>query len=272
MKILLAIVLIFTITAIVLLAIQSRFIYFPRKYETGYIEKVHKDLIFISYSTDEGGQVAFYLPPRNKDIDNAGPDRVWVFFGGNANLALDWLGFIERSPHKNDGFLMIDYPGYGVNEGDPSPSGILESSSEAFSALADTLQIGTESLKEKLGVVGHSLGAAAGLDFAVKYSVKKLLLIAPFTTMHDMAVLMVGYPFCYVLLHRFDNVHRLKEITKMNKPPHIVLIHGDMDDVIPVTMSRKLAKMYKDDIQYIEIEGQDHINIRDNAEEVFADM
>ena len=48
--------------------------------------------------------------------------------GGNAGLALDWLETAvefmasrDRPPATQAAFLLVDYPGYGTNAGEPSP-------------------------------------------------------------------------------------------------------------------------------------------------------
>src|SRR5690606_8547888 len=85
-----------------------------------------------------------------------------------------------------------------------------------------------------LGVVGHSLGAAAALQFAAEHPVDRVVVVAPFTSTMDMARRMVGPIFAHLLHHRFDNRARLRELAARETPPRVLLLHGDNDPVIPV--------------------------------------
>ena len=66
-------------------------------------------------------------PPGNDSVQ-----RVWVLFGGNAGLALDWLGLLTQVNSPGVGFLLIDYPGYGACEGSASPETIRSSTGKPF--------------------------------------------------------------------------------------------------------------------------------------------
>ncbi len=267
MKLIIVLALVFALIALVLLLLQHRMIYFPRPYEPGRLSRLPAELLLLDYTTTEGKQVTFYLPPRERPQEP--PGRLWVMFGGNATLALDWMGFIEGSPHTRDGFLLIDYPGYGENEGRASPVKIPESTEEAFRTLARHLGVEPSALESGMGVIGHSLGAAAALQFATRRPVERVLLIAPFTTMRDMAVRTVGYPLCYLLTHRFDNRRRLAELSKRPNPPQVAIIHGDADGVVPVEMGRELAGVAPGITRYIEIPNLDHMSILEEAESYF---
>ncbi|CAE8629726.1 unnamed protein product [Polarella glacialis] len=82
-------------------------------------------------------QSALLLKPQSGDVD-----VLWVLFGGNAMLATDWLPFCTRlltargaSPKlPGVAFLLVDYPGYGSNLGEPTPGSILKGSCEAIRA------------------------------------------------------------------------------------------------------------------------------------------
>src|SRR5688572_25848141 len=84
--------------------------------------------------------------------------------------------------HEEVGFLMVDYPGYGElilrnlndmwsvgeNEGRPTPEKVQENMQGAIDALAKELGVSHAEMasKVKFGILGHSLGAAVGLQFA----------------------------------------------------------------------------------------------------------
>jgi pimeloyl-ACP methyl ester carboxylesterase len=47
----------------------------------------------------------------------SGARRIWVAFGGNSSLALDWTWLIAQDADPGDAFLLIDYPGCGKSDG-----------------------------------------------------------------------------------------------------------------------------------------------------------
>ena len=79
-------------------------------------------------------------------------------FGGNAETALDWLERLKECRLDAGGFLLVDYPGYGVCLGNPSADSILENAIEAYHACIESKRWIIR--RPRLGVLGRSIGAA----------------------------------------------------------------------------------------------------------------
>ncbi|MGK5090804.1 hypothetical protein WDW89_02170 [Deltaproteobacteria bacterium TL4] len=235
--------------------LQHKMIYYPSPYDAATESMRPKSMISLRSQTPEGKQVAFYLPPQQPSAEKF---HLWVFFGGNAMLALHWLDFIIRYPDPHTGFLLMDYPGYGKCKGTASPDTILESTEKAFERLAQELQVSPQTLENSLNLFGHSLGAAAALQFAVKHQVHKIVLSSAFTSLQEMAKQVVGRWLSYLILHHFDNKARLTELSHRPNPPVVKLFHGDQDEVIPVGMGQELSQMFPNLIEYHEIEFGTH--------------
>lgn len=250
-----------TILALLFPRMQYRMIYYPRGYS---FNQLPGNIIELQFTTTAGKQSAFYYPPPENTTGN--PEKIWFIFGGNATLALDWYDFVKGHPDKKAGFLLMDYPGYGNSQGKASPKTILQSSEKALETLAVKLNLPVKTLAKKLHILGHSLGAAAALQFAVLHPAQKLVLVSPFTTMQDMAVLVVGKFLSKMLLQNFDNRARLRELAERSSPPSITIFHGSNDEIIPVSMGRELARLHPNLITYHEIDKAGHNYIFSIAE------
>jgi pimeloyl-ACP methyl ester carboxylesterase len=238
---------------------QRQFIYHPQRYGSDYARALPigaKELVF---RTAAGAQAAFFVPV---DPNRTGPpDRIWVVFPGNASAALDWLYLPPRDPVPGDAFLLVDYPGYGKCEGRATIKSTRASADKALETLASAFGVQTEVLESRLGVIGQSLGAAAALDFAAKHPVRNAVLIAPFTTLRDVAALLVTRPLSYLLLENYDNRARLRELASRPVRPRVLILHGTADTLIPISMSRKLANEFPQIVQLQAVDGATHDDI-----------
>lgn len=220
-----------------LLSCQSSLIYHPRPNEPGMVEHLENNQgERLIYRTAQGRQTAWYRPPYRGPEEGA---PLWIAFCGNGSLALDWMHFAGIADGRF-AWLMIDYPGYGECEGAPTPKAIRESSVAALEQLAVRLKVPRETLTSRSLVIGHSLGAAAALMAAQDLDIYRGILISPFTSMTDMGREVLGWPLCYLNLHRFDNRKTLAAICR-NPGAHFTIYHGTSDDLIPIRMSTELT-------------------------------
>jgi len=261
--ILLALLAVVTIAAV----LQRIFIYYPRKYSESAIRTaVNLGVSIVYFRTSEGTQAAFFYPTTA-----CYPSRLWILFGGNAMLALDWLDLLGEFPDRSTGFLLVDYPGYGLCSGRPTPARILETSEKAFRALQD--QNGWNFGPESIGILGCSLGAAAGLQFAAQHPVARLILVSPFTTMNEIFKRFIGFNPGPLVLHRFDNVRALRRILAQEPAPKVTILHGRADTLIPVSMGQALANVDPGQIRFVQIPDADHNDVLAVARQtMFADM
>lgn len=245
---------------IFLLSCQSRLIYHPNPYRAEYEtllssakgERLH-------FETSQGRQTVFYIPPR---LPSTGlPQTVWLCFGGNGALALDWLHDTDLWDDRF-AYLLVDYPSYGECAGSPNPARIRESSKEAVAALAQHLHTSQAELLPHLAVLGHSLGAAAALMVADDLDIRRGVLMSPFTTMTDVGRVVLGWPLCYLNQHRFDNRKTLGHIAA-RAGARLVIFHGSEDEVIPVRMGRELAAAHPQVVTFHAVPGGRHNDLLD---------
>jgi pimeloyl-ACP methyl ester carboxylesterase len=246
--------LVFCGLALVLFFFQASLIYHPRRYPPNSAHTLPPGWQALRFTTSQGEQTAFYKIPSQP------LRRVWVFFGGNGSLALDWTADRHLIP-PDDAALLVEYPSYGCCEGKPTPATILENSIAASQAFAQRLKLTPADFDAKLNIVGHSLGCAAALQFAARQPVERIVLFAPFTSMVAMARRTVGWPLCELCRHRFNNEARLRELSERARPPRVTIFHGSDDEVIPVAMGRKLAAEFPAMIEFHEVPRAGHNSV-----------
>lgn len=231
---------------------QNKLVYHPKSYPFS-LSELPAQTHAIAFETRQGAQQAFYVPPRSAKLG-----MLWVFFPGNASVALDWLDWTGRYPDADAGFLLIDYPGYGFSEGSPSADAILEVSESAYARLAQSLHADPAQLWHKTSVLGHSLGAATALQFAARHTPQRVVLVAPFTTLRDIGRHVLGGWVGPLIHNEYDNIHRVQELE--SRQVAVYVVHGSADDVIPVAFGRELGKKFSW-VQYREVPGARHTNV-----------
>jgi hypothetical protein len=125
----------------VVVLLQDRFIYFPSRYSPADLREAKNiGVQELRFMTSQGSQAAFFW--RSNDSETA-PQNVWIVFGGNGDVALNWIDLVHDFPGPHTGYLLVDYPGYGICEGRPNPDSILESSENALQTSSGTETLAT---------------------------------------------------------------------------------------------------------------------------------
>jgi uncharacterized protein len=240
---------------------QSRFIYFPLRYSPAQLGRARSvGTEEIRFRTSQGDQAAFFWRTENSITV---PKSLWLMLGGNGDLALSWLDLTCAFPAFSTGFLLIDYPGYGICQGKPDARTILENSEGALRALLE--QKGWNAEAADLCVFGHSLGGAAALQFAVSRPVRRIVLISTFTSMDALVRKQIGISLGPLLRHRFDNRTLLQTILADNRSIEISIVHGQSDNIVPFSMGAALAQLDSSRIKFVAVPGAGHNDVVQRA-------
>jgi pimeloyl-ACP methyl ester carboxylesterase len=241
---------------------QKKLIYFPRPYGAGIVTRwdAEPGTTVLKYETQTGPQQA-YLLSRSPQ-----PRRLWFFCGGNGTVALDWHEWFQKNAPAEDAYLMFDMPGYGACAGEPGPDSIRDSIRKVIPAAAGSLGWTLAPADPRLRFFGHSLGAAVSLEAARMFDIHRGVLLTPFTSTMEMAKVRIGLPVGFLVMHRFDNIDRLRELRKRGGS-EVFVIHGTDDESIPVTMSRKLAAEIPEVVRLTEIPGGHHNDLQITAKD-----
>ncbi|MEZ6056600.1 MAG: alpha/beta hydrolase [Planctomycetaceae bacterium] len=133
--------------------------------------------------------------------------------------------------------LIVDYRGYGDNDGAPSEKGLAADAKSICLAVQERYQVPVS----RMVLFGESLGGgvATGLCHdlcAAGTPPAGLIIRASFSSLGDVASYHYPWlPVRWLLTDRYPSVERLPQITSA-----VLVLHGDADEVIPFSQGEQL--------------------------------
>ncbi|CAH8496792.1 unnamed protein product [Schistosoma mattheei] len=169
---------------------------------------------------------------------------------GNSTTRLPMCQVLENRFQCN--IFIIDYRGYGQSTGKPSEEGLYADCTCAL----NYLYMRSDLNNEKIFVLGRSLGGALGIYLAVNpISSDKIcgvIIENTFTSITDAASYILNIPCklpSWLFSNQYTSLARLQSCSKSRKKssafPPLLLISGELDNIIPPKMMWKLAEAYE---------------------------
>lgn len=183
----------------------------------------------------------WFAPGTGATAEN--PGAAIIYCHGNAELIDDNTDYLRAYAQRGLSVLLIEYPGYGRSQGEPSQASITDAGTRFYDLFAARPEVDPA----RIVIHGKSLGGGAAAQIADKRSAAALILESTFTSVasfasdYYMPELLVRHPF------RTDAV--LKSFTKP-----VLIFHGTEDEIIPVSHGRALAAI-RPDATFIESPG-----------------
>lgn len=187
---------------------------------------------------------------------------VVVFFHGNGSDVVGESWLANTLMLHNLGALLVEYPGYGGVPGTPSESAIYASAERALLALAER---GIP--RDRVVLVGQSLGTGVATEMARRGHGSRLLLISPFTSIPDVADGFLPWGVAGTFAEdTFDNQSKMRELRV-----ETWIAHGDEDWFIPLEMGVALADRKRGAKLFV-LEGAGHNDVFDAKPYVLQDL
>jgi fermentation-respiration switch protein FrsA (DUF1100 family) len=164
---------------------------------------------------------------------------VILYFHGNGEIASDYDTIAPFYTRLGITLLVVDYRGYGLSEGSPSATALVD---DACAVYARTRQVLAERRVDagKLFVMGRSLGSAAALeivDRANDSGISGLILESGFAYTFPLVERIGFLQLADAYEHR-DGFGNLDKIARAKLPT--LIIHGQRDWIIPVADAEAL--------------------------------
>ncbi|HEY7514480.1 MAG TPA: alpha/beta hydrolase [Vicinamibacteria bacterium] len=198
----------------------------------------------VALTAEDGVRLdALFLPAKDSRV------TVLLAHGNAGNLShrLDRVIFLQARLRAD--VLLFDYRGYGRSEGSPDEEGTYRDGRAAYRWLVEQRGVSPD----RLVLFGESIGSAVALDLAVSRPCRALVLEAPFTSVPDMARVVLPFlPRAFVRT-QYDN---LAKVGRLRVP--LLVLHGDRDEVVPFSQGRRLFESAPEPKRFYSIPGAGH--------------
>jgi hypothetical protein len=181
---------------------------------------------------------------------------VILYFGGNA----EEVSYLARYADKVKGWslVLMNYRGYGLSEGTPSEKNLYYDALSLYDYLIRRDDID----RERIIVMGRSLGTGVATRLAQYRQVRGVILVSPFDSLISVGKEVFPFlPVHLLLRSRFDSLSRAPSISA----PLLVIVAAH-DDIVRPRHSKKLMEQWGGPVSLRVIDGEDHNTIHDNAQ------
>ncbi len=176
-----------------------------------------------------------------------------LYFHGNADNLMRWGRYSVDFTKLGYDILMPDYRGYGKSTGKPTERDLYK---DALTVSQWTQKFLTP---KKLIIYGRSLGSSVASNLATAVTPELLILETPFDELKGVVYEPLKPLLKIFPLHsNFSNRLFLPKV-KCRK----IIIHGTLDQVVPLTSALKLKPLLGKDDLFVIVEGASHRNLRD---------
>jgi fermentation-respiration switch protein FrsA (DUF1100 family) len=221
---------------------QRSLMYFPETVRTAPADAGMPEAQEVVLDTADGEKViVWHVPPR----DNK---SVVLDFHGNGGAIRYRTGRYHPLIADGFGLVALSYRGYGGSSGRPSEEGLIEDANAAYAFAKSRYPA------EGFVFWGESLGTGVAIALAAVKPVARMVLEAPYSSAVDIAA--SAYPFVPVRWLMKDQFRSDLRIGKIKAP--VLIIHGELDDVIPITSGERLYALITAPKRFLRIAGAGH--------------
>ena len=157
---------------------------------------------------------------------------VILFWHGNGEIAADYDDIASVYTGMGINFLVCDYRGYGLSDGQPTGTALLNDAVTVYEKI-DTVLNDHGIATDPLYIMGRSMGSAAAIETAdqAQKGIAGLIVESGFAYTIPLIERLGGFALdADMETQGFGNHEKIANVTVP-----ILIIHGEMDQIIPVT-------------------------------------
>ncbi len=179
-----------------------------------------------------------------------------LYFHGNAGSLAARQPRIARFMAEGWGVFAVTYRGFGGSGGSPTETAVVADGKRVYDVL-----VAEGVTPENIVFYGESLGSGVATQVAIEKPAAGLILDAPFTSTVDVAA--HHYWYMPVSLAMHDRFETRTYIGRVKMP--VLVLHGTLDRVTPVTLGREVARLAPEPKRYVEFPNAGHTDMYING-------
>ena len=184
------------------------------------------------------------------------PKGLVFYLHGNAGSLDTWGSVAKNYTDLGYDIFILDYRGFGKSEGE------IENQDQVFQDLTFAYnKLITKYDRNKVVIIGYSIGTGLATYLASIENPKKLILQAPYYNFIELSSGRVPLVPDFLKKFKFETD---KYIVKVKSP--IYIFHGNKDQVISYDNSIRLQKLIKPIDKVFILDGQNHLNMNENSD------
>lgn len=238
-----------------LLFLENKLVYHPSSAEQSWTAAPTDEFQDVALTCADGTRMhAWFLPCRDSE------EALLYCHGNGGNLSQRGASMLKLRELLQVNVLIIDYPGYGKSEGEPSERGCYQAADAAHAWLVDEKKF----LPKNILLYGVSLGGGVVTELASRKEQRALILIKTFTSLPDVAAELYWWlpvPKRVLMRNRFDSLSRIADC-----PGPIFIAHGTDDELVPFAHGERLYEAARAPKRFLPLRGDGH---NDPLPEVF---
>ncbi len=228
---------------VIICKIQTNLLFYPNNYyEPPALELENVEKVYL-----ENGKFTGLMQKKGKS-------KLLVFYYGNAQSSGTAMCEFNDEPmlstYADFDILIMDYPGYGTSEGEPSGAGMYELA-DAVGKYVD----GLTGYEQKI-VAGYSVGTGAAVYAAAKGEWDKLVLLAPYDSMlHVFNTYFPAFvgPMKNLMTNQLPSVDYAPQVTE-----DVLIVCSDADRVVKSRLSEILRDSFTCGVEFHKLNGYPH--------------
>jgi fermentation-respiration switch protein FrsA (DUF1100 family) len=238
----------YAVLVLVLLMLEDRFLFHPVRASQHWVEPpAGFDVLDVELQSANGTLIdARWFPLAEAQ----GAVLICHSRAGNLSLELGQRDLLGWQGELGCSVFIFDYPGYGRSAGRPSEAGCYAAAKAAYDWLTQVQKVPAQ----RILIYGRSLGTAVAVDLASQRPHRALVLVAPFTSLPDVALGQIPFVPARQLMHnRFPSVAKIGHCTQP-----VFMVHGTRDHQVPFALGERLFAAANEPKRLMSIAGAQH--------------
>ncbi|STX27624.1 Bem46 protein [Legionella beliardensis] len=234
------------IMLVIMYFFQRHLIYFPAKLMPTRQLFAANDMQEVSLTTEDKLHLLAWYKPAHVGMPTL------IYYHGNAGHIGYRMPFARYFLKEGYGVLLVEYRGYGGNQGRINEQGLYLDGKAAIKFM-QAQGVPTKDLI----LYGESLGTGVATKISSQYQVCALILQSPYTSLT--ALSKTHYPWLPIgPWDKFDSLSRMKEI----KIP-LLILHGKQDRIVPYQQGLTLYQHANQPKELIDFVAKGHNDLWD---------